>query len=99
MNVLVSRSMNMLRVPHVSRTYNAANQLVNMQDAPGSVRGYANENNVVLSSINYSEYGVPDAAITSFAFNGEWRDENALQYHRTRYYAPGIGRPPVVKSR
>jgi RHS repeat-associated protein len=62
-----------------------------VQDALGSVRGYVDENNAVLSHVNYNEYGVPDAAITSFAFTGEWRDENVLQYHRARYYAPGIG--------
>src|SRR5690606_33178945 len=26
-----------------------------------------------------------------FAFTGEQRDDNALQYHRARYYAPGLG--------
>lgn len=29
--------------------------------------------------------------MTGPAFTGEWRDTNALQYHRARYYAPSLG--------
>jgi RHS repeat-associated protein len=62
-----------------------------VQDALGSVRGYADENSAVVSNVNYSEYGLPDVAWKGWAFTGEWRDANPLQYHRARYYAPGIG--------
>lgn len=62
-----------------------------VKDGLGSVRGYINPNNEVLSNINYSEYGVPDTNITGPAFTGEWRDETEIQYHRTRYYKPVQG--------
>jgi RHS repeat-associated protein len=62
-----------------------------LTDGLGSVRGYVDANNVVLSDVDYSPYGVPDTAWTGWAFTGEQRDSNALQYHRARYYAPGLG--------
>jgi RHS repeat-associated protein len=62
-----------------------------VQDALGSVRGYVGEHNVVVSNINYSEYGVPSTPITGFAFTGEMRDGNGVQYHRARYLSPALG--------
>jgi RHS repeat-associated protein len=62
-----------------------------MTDALGSVRAYVGDYNAVLSNVNYSEYGVPSAPITGFAFTGEMRNGNGLQYHRARYLSPGLG--------
>jgi RHS repeat-associated protein len=62
-----------------------------VQDALGSVRGHVGDHNRVLSNVNYSEYGVPSAPITGFAFTGEMRDGNGLQYHRARYLSPALG--------
>jgi RHS repeat-associated protein len=45
----------------------------------------------VLSTTTYSPYGVPDSPISGFAFTGEQRDTNGLQYHRARYYNAGLG--------
>jgi RHS repeat-associated protein len=53
-----------------------------VQDGLGSVRDDA---------LGYSPFGVPDAVVSGFAFTGEMRDENGLQYHRARYYAPELG--------
>jgi RHS repeat-associated protein len=39
----------------------------------------------------YTPYGVPDSSMTGFAFTGEQRDTNGLQYHRARYYNAGLG--------
>lgn len=61
-----------------------------MTDALGSVRGYLDVNNSVLSNINYGEYGVPDDAIIGPAFTGEWRSGNETQYHRARHLHPGL---------
>jgi RHS repeat-associated protein len=63
-----------------------------LQDGLGSVRVVADNNLATLNAANYSAYGTPDAAIGSpFAFTGEQRDASGLQYHRARYYAPGLG--------
>jgi RHS repeat-associated protein len=53
-----------------------------VQDGLGSVRDDA---------VSYSPYGVPDDTITGFAFTGEMRDANGLQFHRARYYVPELG--------
>jgi RHS repeat-associated protein len=53
-----------------------------VQDGLGSVRD---------GGLGYSPYGVPDDAITGFAFTGEVRDANGLQFHRARYYVPDLG--------
>jgi RHS repeat-associated protein len=45
----------------------------------------------VLSTTTYSPYGVPDSPISGFAFTGEQRDTNGLQYHHARYYNAGLG--------
>jgi len=62
-----------------------------MQDGLGSVRGMTDSAASVQQSINYSEYGEPDTSLTGFAFTGEQRDSNGLQYHRARYYDPVLG--------
>jgi RHS repeat-associated protein len=83
------------RYVHAPRGIHAVNEGAGwyypLTDALGSVRGYVDASNAVLSNIHYTEYGVPDAPITGFAFTGEQRDSNALQYHRARYYAPSLG--------
>jgi RHS repeat-associated protein len=61
-----------------------------LADGLGSVRGYVDANNIILSQINYSEYGVPDMNISGPAFTGEWRSENETQYHRARHLSPGL---------
>jgi RHS repeat-associated protein len=53
-----------------------------VQDGLGSVRDDA---------LGYSPFGVPDASVSGFAFTGEMRDGNGLQYHRARYYSPELG--------
>jgi RHS repeat-associated protein len=61
-----------------------------LADGLGSVRGYVDANNVVLSSVNYTPVGVPDVNISGPAFTGEWRSENKTQYHRARHLSPGL---------
>jgi RHS repeat-associated protein len=56
--------------------------LHSVQDGLGSVRDGA---------LCYSPFGDSDAVIAGFAFTGEMRDANGLQYHRARYYAPELG--------
>lgn len=60
-------------------------------DGLGSVRGRVNANASILQSLNYSPIGVPDQTVTGFAFTGEQRDTIDVQYHRARYYKPGLG--------
>jgi RHS repeat-associated protein len=62
-----------------------------LTDALGSVRGYADASNNVLSSVNYTPIGVPDTDWNGWAFTGEWRSENETQYHRARHLSPGLG--------
>jgi RHS repeat-associated protein len=57
----------------------------------GSVRNVVDGMGDVQQAVNYTPYGVPDSAMTGFAFTGEPRDSNGLQYHRARYYAPELG--------
>ena len=47
--------------------------------------------NAVLSNVNYTPVGVPDANITGPAFTGEQRDYTGVQYQRARYYNPAMG--------
>jgi RHS repeat-associated protein len=71
--------------------YNNANTSYPLTDGLGSVRGMVNSMSDVLSTTTYSPYGVPDSPISGFAFTGEQRDTNGLQYHRARYYNAGLG--------
>jgi RHS repeat-associated protein len=71
--------------------YNNANTSYPLTDGLGSVRGMVNAMSDVLSTTTYSPYGVPDSPISGFAFTGEQRDTNGLQYHRARYYNAGLG--------
>jgi len=61
------------------------------QDGLGSVRAEIDATAAVQQSVSYSEYGEPDTSLTGFAFTGEQRDTNGLQYHRARYYDPALG--------
>jgi RHS repeat-associated protein len=65
--------------------------IIHLTDGLGSVRGMVNAMSDVLSTTTYSPYGVPDSPILGFAFTGEQRDTNGLQYHRARYYNAGLG--------
>jgi RHS repeat-associated protein len=62
-------------------------------DGLGSVRAVADAALAVVQSASYAPYGAADTplTVTPFAFTGEMRDNNGLQYHRARYYAPGLG--------
>jgi RHS repeat-associated protein len=71
--------------------YNSPNTSYPLMDGLGSVRGMVNAMSDVLSTTTYSPYGVPDSPISGFAFTGEQRDTNGLQYHRARYYNTGLG--------
>jgi RHS repeat-associated protein len=62
-----------------------------LQDGLGSVRNVVDTAGEVQQAVNYTPYGVPDSSMTGFAFTGEQRDPNGLQYHRARYYAPELG--------
>jgi RHS repeat-associated protein len=61
------------------------------QDGLGSVRGLVDDAAMVQSSMSYDPYGVPDTSIEGFAYTGEMRDSNGLQYHRNRYYDASKG--------
>ncbi len=61
-----------------------------LEDALGSVRGTIGSGRQFQSTHNYDPYGNPDTTITGFAFTGEPRDANGLQYHRARYYHPSL---------
>jgi RHS repeat-associated protein len=71
--------------------YNNANTSYPLTDGLGSVRGMVNAMSDVLSTTTYSPYGIPDSPIAGFAFTGEERGTNGLQYHRARYYNAGLG--------
>jgi RHS repeat-associated protein len=75
----------------IERVYNSPNTSYHLTDGLGSVRGMVNSMSDVLSTTTYSPYGVPDSPINGFAFTGEQRDTNGLQYHRARYYNAGLG--------
>jgi len=57
----------------------------------GSVRGLVDDSVSVSQAVDYSAYGEPDGALLGFAFTGEMREANGLQYHRARYYNPTLG--------
>ncbi len=54
------------------------------------MRGTIGSGRQFQSTHNYDPYGNPDTTITGFAFTGEPRDTNGLQYHRARYYHPSL---------
>jgi RHS repeat-associated protein len=65
-----------------------------LQDGLGSVRAEADTNAVVSASQSYAPFGQPMNTVgnfSPFAFTGEQRDGNGLQYHRARYMNPNIG--------
>ncbi len=65
------------------------------QDGLGSVRSEIDSLLKVSAAQNYAPYGEPFGGVgnfdTPFAFTGELRDANGLQYHRARYYHPSLG--------
>ncbi len=65
-----------------------------VQDGLGSVRSEIDSTLNVSSVQNYAPYGEPFGTVgnfnTPFAFTGEPRDANGLQYHRARYYSPSL---------
>ena len=61
-----------------------------MQDGLGSVRGWVNSAASVSGIVNYTPYGVPDAAVDEFGFTGEQTNENGLVYLRARHYNPNV---------
>jgi RHS repeat-associated protein len=75
----------------VQAQYDGSAWQYTLQDGLNSVRGLVDASATVQQRVNYSEYGEPDTSITGFAFTGEVRDANGLQYHRARYYAPEMG--------
>lgn len=66
-----------------------------VQDGLGSVRVEVDDNLAVQATQHYGPYGVPFGTQGSFglpfAFTGEMRDTNGLQYHRVRYLNPALG--------
>lgn len=66
-----------------------------LQDGLSSVRSEISPSLAVDASGIYQPYGIPTNVDGTFGqpfhFTGEMRDENALQYHRARHYAPGWG--------
>ncbi|MDY7080360.1 MAG: RHS repeat-associated core domain-containing protein, partial [Chloroflexota bacterium] len=65
-----------------------------LPDALGSVRQVADGAGAVVSSREWTPYGVEvGAAQAGVGFTGEWWDVSVgLQYLRARWYAPGVGR-------
>jgi len=62
-----------------------------MSDGLGSVRGWIDGSQNVVSSANYNPYGVPSGTVDDFGFTGEMTDANGLVYLRARYYDPNVG--------
>ena len=62
----------------------------------GSVRQLVDENGTLTLTQSYRPYGetldVSGNGTSNYAFAGEWREGNGLDYLRARYYAPGQGR-------
>ena len=84
------------RYVHSPRGMHAAHDGVTwahpLTDGLGSVRGYVDTNGEVLSTVHYSEYGVPDAPIVGPALTDEWRTGGTgMQYHHARHLSPGLG--------
>jgi RHS repeat-associated protein len=65
-----------------------------MHDGLGSVRGLVDWGDVQAAQ-HYAPYGEPwgtqGTFVLPYAFTGQPRDTNGLQYHRARYYAPAWG--------
>lgn len=84
------------RYIHSPRGIHAVNDGTGWQyplaDALGSVRGYIDAHSNVISNVNYTPIGVPDANIAGPAFTGEWRTAGTgIQYHSARHLSPGLG--------
>jgi len=62
-----------------------------VSDGLGSVRGWIDGSQNVVSSANYNPYGVPNGTVDDFGFTGEMTDANGLVYLRARYYDPNAG--------
>ncbi len=64
------------------------------QDGLGSVRSLIDSTLGVDAVQSYNPYGEPFGTVgnftSPFAFTGEPRDANGLQYHRARYYNPSL---------
>ncbi len=61
-----------------------------LDDFLGSVRGWVDDDQQIVQTHSYDPYGHPTTPMTGFAFTGEMRDANGLQYHRARYYNPTL---------
>ncbi len=61
-----------------------------LDDFLGSVRGWVDDDQQIVQTHSYDPYGHPTTPMTGFAFTGEPRDANGLQYHRARYYNPSL---------
>ncbi len=61
-----------------------------LDDFLGSVRGWVDDDQQIVQTHSYDPYGQPTTPMTGFAFTGEMRDANGLQYHRARYYNPSL---------
>ena len=75
----------------IHAAYDGTNWEYAVQDGLRSVRGWADSNADVNNPVSFDPYGEPDTSVDGFAFTGEMRDGNGLQYHRARYYKPGAG--------
>ena len=75
----------------IHAAYDGTNWEYAIQDGLRSVRGWADSNADVNNPVSFDPYGEPDTSVDGFAFTGEMRDGNGLQYHRARYYKPGAG--------
>ncbi len=61
-----------------------------LDDFLGSVRAWVDDDQQIVQMHSYDPYGHPTTPMTGFAFTGEPRDANGLQYHRARYYNPTL---------
>ena len=61
-----------------------------LDDFLGSVRAWVDDDQKIVQTHSYDPYGHPTTPMTGFAFTGEPRDANGLQYHRARYYNPTL---------
>ncbi len=61
-----------------------------LDDFLGSVRAWVDDDQQIVQTHTYDPYGHPTTPMTGFAFTGEPRDANGLQYHRARYYNPSM---------
>ncbi len=81
-----------IHAPHglLATQTNNGNWTYTLPDALGSVRGQIDMTLGVSQIVDYDPYGNPNTPIEGFAFTGELRDANGLQYHRARYYSPSL---------